>query len=180
MVKEYFEKLKNFGIGKILLIMLAGVLLLLSGSTESEKSDAGADSVNSVKSTGSQNSTSQNDMEDRLKLIISKMGGVSEVNVMVTFEDDGEEILVYGENISKNVTKQDGVDGSNSEAESLTTTQEYLYENETPYAVKKIAPKVCGVVVVYYGDKELIDDIAQAVKVLTDVEYNRIKVLSVN
>ena len=179
MVKEYFDKLKKLGIGKILLIMLAGILLLLSGKTQPAKSN-NTNSVNIVKNTDEQTVFFENNIEDRLESIISKIGGVSEVDVMVTFEDSGEKILVYSENVSKDVSGQNESDGSCAQSESLNTTQEYIYENDTPYAVKEMSPKVCGVVVVYSGDKSLVTDISQAVKVLTDIEYNRIKVLSVN
>ena len=41
-------------------------------------------------------------------------------------------------------------------------------------------PKICGVLVVYEGDKSVMSDISEAVKVLTGVDYNKIKVLSMN
>ena len=39
MVKEYFEKIKELGIGKLVLIFFAGVLLVLSATMDNGKRD---------------------------------------------------------------------------------------------------------------------------------------------
>lgn len=142
MVNEYFEKIKHIGLDKILLIFLAGVLLIYSnGSSKIAKSGS---KITNETSSNEMSAFKENELEYKLEKILSLLSGVDSINVVITYEDNGEKI------------------------------------NESTYSIKELTPKVCGVVVVFSGDKSVSKDIADAVKVLTDVEYNKIKVLSVN
>lgn len=177
MVKEYFKKIKELGIGKLLLILLAGILLVLScfmdTPDEAQKENANRSLVGIEQQDGDILSSS---MEE----LLSQVQGVTNVKVLVTYEDSGKKILESSKNTEEEkTTEQDSAGGIRTE-ERNASSQEYLYAGETPYVVMETKPSICGVVVVYEGDKNMTKDITEAVKVLTGVDYNRIKVLYKN
>lgn len=174
MVKEYYKKIKELGIGKLLLILLAGILLVVSGVNET----ADTKKTNEVKTenTGSNSS----DLACEMEQILRKIDGVEEVEVMVTYENTGEKILVSSQITEQsNLNEQDSQGGIRSETTN-NTSEEYVYMGETPYVVMEKKPKVCGVLVVYKGSSTAATNVTEAVKVLTDVDYNHIKVLLMN
>lgn len=176
MVKEYFEKIKELGIGKLALIFFAGILLVLSATMENE--------TEKEKVSENPPDTPVYDTDTQLTVsienILAKIGGVRRVSVCITYEDTGERVLVSSKDTEmQKVVQQDAEGGSRSE-ENQSISEEYLYQGEAPYVVMEKKPKICGVLVVYEGDKSIMGDILQAVKVLTGVDYNKIKVLSMN
>lgn len=175
MVKVYFEKIKELGIGKLVLIFFAGILLVLSATMDEKEKDKISEPVQTV-------SPNVSDMElaASIEEILGKIGGVSQVSVCITYEDTGEKVLVSSKDTEVQKVAQQDAAGGNKTEESQSISEEYLYQGENPYVIMEKKPKICGVLVVYEGDKSKINDISEAVKVLTGVDYNRIKVLSMN
>lgn len=177
MVKEYYKKIKELGIGKLLLILLAGILLVLSCFTDSSGGNSKENPAGQNMDTAIKKS---DDLASSMEAILGRIDGVKAVEVMVTYEDSGEKILVSSKNTdSETVVEQDSAGGTRTE-ESQSTAEEYLYAGDYPYVVMEIKPSICGVLVVYKGDKNVTKDITEAVKVLTGADYNRIKVLFMN
>lgn len=175
MVKVYFEKIKELGIGKLVLIFFAGILLVLSTTMDEKEKDKISEPVQTV-------SPNVSDMElaASMEEILGKIEGVSQVSVCITYEDTGEKVLVSSKDTEVQKATQQDAQGGNKTEESQSISEEYLYQGEIPYVIMEKKPKICGVLVVYEGDKSKINDISEAVKVLTGVDYNRIKVLSMN
>lgn len=177
MVKEYFDKIKELGIGKLVLIFFAGILLVLSAAmdngTKKEKVSEPAPAAMPAYHSDMELSVS-------IENILVKIQGVRRVSVCITYEDTGERVLVSSKDTEvQKVVQQDAGGGSRTE-ENQSISEEYLYQGETPYVIMEKNPKICGVLVVYEGDKSVMSDISEAVKVLTGVDYNKIKVLSMN
>ena len=176
MVKEYFEKIKELGIGKLVLIFFAGILLVLSATMDNDKEKEKVSMP--VPETMAYNQDTQ--LTVSIENILVKIQGVQRVSVCITYEDTGERVLVSSKDTEvQKVVQQDAEGGSRTE-ENQSVSEEYLYQGESPYVVMERKPKICGVLVVYEGDKSVMSDILEAVKVLTGVDYNKIKVLSMN
>lgn len=176
MVKEYFEKIKELGIGKLVLIFFAGILLVLSATMDNGREKE------KVSVTVPEAPVDNNDTQLTVSIenILAKIQGVQRVSVCITYEDTGERVLVSSKDTEmQKVIQQDAEGGSRTE-ENQSISEEYLYQGESPYVVMERKPKICGVLVVYEGDKSVMSDISEAVKVLTGVDYNKIKVLSMN
>ncbi len=176
MVKEYFKKIKELGIGKLMLILLAGILLVLSCMMEPAKSNETKQYVRNSQEDVLQ----KEDMESSMEQILAKINGVKAVKVMITYENSGEKVLVSSQSVEQEKTNEQDSGGGTRVQEKQNTSEEYLYAGEEPYVVMEITPKICGVLVVYEGNGSNAKDIAEAVKVLTGVDYNRIKVLLMN
>ncbi len=175
MVKVYFEKIKELGLGKLVLIFFAGILLVLSATMDETKKEKVSEPVQTAPLNAS-----DRELAVSIEEILGKIDGVSQVSVCITYEDTGEKVLVSSKDTEVQNSIQQDAQGGNKSEESKSSSEEYLYQGETPYVVMEKKPKICGVLVVYEGDKSKINDISEAVKVLTGVDYNRIKVLLMN
>ncbi|MDD6571041.1 MAG: hypothetical protein PUF12_01510 [Thermoflexaceae bacterium] len=177
MVKEYYKKIKELGIGKLLLILFAGILLVLSCFTDSSKEKKKEEIP---VQNGNTAIRSTDDLASSMEEILAKIDGVSAVSVMVTYEDSGEKILVSSKNTESEKSEEEDSAGGNRTQEKQSTTEDYLYAGDDPYVVMETKPSICGVLIVYKGDASVTKDITEAAKVLTGVDYNRIKVLFMN
>lgn len=173
MVKEYYKKIKELGIGKLLLILLAGILLMLSCVVQTDEKAPGGEEL-------SESSMEVYDLSTSVEEILLEISGVTRVKVLITYEDDGTKILKSSKNIRNEQTAEEDGNGG-SRLETITDeSEEYLYYGDYPYVISQTKPSVCGVLVVYKGDADVQRDLTEAVKVLTGVDYNRIKVVLMN
>ncbi len=177
MVKEYYQKIRELGIGKLLLILLAGILLVASYSGEDSK-EKSAETEKVIEEVSVTNTNDE--LSRQVKDIILKMDGVIDADVLITYLDSGRKILVSAKNgESSSLNEQDGTGGVRTEIQN-NESEEYLYIGDEPYVVMQTKPTVCGVVVVYKGTSDKTTEITEAVKVLTGADYNRIKVSLMN
>lgn len=177
MVKDYFQKIKELGIGKLLLILLAGILLVFSYSVDRpvQKEEKAAEYANTNAEI-----KDNDELAESIREILLKMEGIQDANVVVTYLDSGRKVLVSAKNTEQDsLNEQDAQGGVRIEMQN-SETEEYLYIGDEPYVVMQTSPTVCGVVVVYKGNADKTIDITEAVKVLTGIDYNRIKVLLMN
>lgn len=185
MLKEYYAKIKELGIGKLLLILLAGMLLVLSGGWGDESNKGKNKTENELQEnnellTNTSAKESLWEKSEMLEEIISQIKGVEQARVMIAFEDQGERVLISEKKQDlSNRTENDVAGGTRVEV-TQRTEEEYLTQGDTPYVIKNIVPSIRGVVVVFRGNTNCSKDITEAIKVLTGVDYNRIKVLSMN
>ncbi|MGN0160391.1 MAG: hypothetical protein ACI4AQ_03275 [Lachnospiraceae bacterium] len=176
MLKEYFAKIKELGIGKLLIILCAGIFLVLSGTGGSSKEAPGEKKVQEAEIVDYCAGEEQGSIGE----ILSQIQGVEQAKVLITYEDQGEEILVSGKSQEISSLSETDYQGGTRTESSQSIQEEYVFEGETPYVIKRKAPTIRGVLVVYRGNSDCVKDITEATKVLTGVDYNRIKVLTMN
>lgn len=106
-------------------------------------------------------------MEKKLEELLSKVEGVGQVRVMLTFEGSGER------KVEKD--KQVGTDGTQEE----TVYEESGSANRTPYVTSESNPQVEGVLVIAEGgDKSRVkEEIIGAAQALFDIEPHKIKIM---
>lgn len=173
MVKKYYNKIKSLGIGKFILILLAGMLLVLSYSTPPKDEDTTHEEM--INTIGL-----NDELGEQLEKIMGRISGVSEIQVLITYQDSGEKILKSYTNTEYEENNEIDSQGGTRKDYSQKENSEYLYQGESPYIVMQKKPTICGVLVVYRGDKGVQKDIVEAAKVATGVDYNRIKVVLMN
>lgn len=198
-VKEVFEKKVKPLIKRdnLVLMILAGVLLLIislpMGKKEerSEKKGVGYDQEQANVTGMLTEDVDESDDEDKaevyrrkleeeLENFLAQMEGAGEVRVMVVLKES-EEMVV--EKDLKKVQRQTGESGGMSEervASESTIEEDTVQGGEkTPFVVKRICPKIEGVVVLAkgVGTGHVRSDIAQAVQALLGIEAHKIKVL---
>ena len=179
-VTELIKKMKKTD--KMLFMLAAGVVLVLlawpsgGGTAETPVPESVSDSSGS--------SSYEEEIERRLKDILSKVEGAGTVEVMVTLKAS-EEKVVQSNNSSteKTVDETDSNGGTRKQNESSYTSDTLTVGGSsgsgTPYVVKELMPEVEGILVLADGaDKAVIkSEIIGAIQALFPLEAHKIRVL---
>ena len=125
--------------------------------------------------------SSDTEMEDRLKRVLSKVDGVGDVDVIINYESTAERVPAFSED--RQVSKSDSQDTSSettSEKSDIATVQgngasEALIVKENP-------PEVRGVIVVAQGAEDISVrmNLLNAVTTLLNVSADKVEILKMN
>lgn len=173
-----------------LILFLAGIFFLVvampTGKQKSEASGPGtADSEPEESTSLQKDSDYAAVLEQRLEQILAGMDGVGEVQVMITFADEGESVVekdvtMRQEADTRNTVENSSTVGAVSNRESSETTV-FTQNNgdETPFVNKEILPGINGVLVVAQGgdDSAVRKNISEAVEALFDLDVHKIKIV---
>ena len=118
--------------------------------------------------------------EQRLKEVLQKIKGVGRVEILITYEDKGRLVVEKDEIVSEELIEE--ADSSGGQRKTTTVQQEYrtIYrDDETPYVIREIAPKVEGVLVVAEGggNIETKKQITTAIEALFGLEAHKISIM---
>ncbi|WEK55596.1 MAG: stage III sporulation protein AG [Candidatus Cohnella colombiensis] len=125
----------------------------------------------------------ESQMETRLKDILESIVGVGTTQVMVTVESTEETVVQLNEKKVQQLTQESDRNGASRHITDITNDgQVVLYEvsgNQTPIVVKKLKPKVRGVLIVAKGAENATVHklIAEAVSRGLDVPLHKISVV---
>jgi len=178
-VTELIRKMKKTD--KMLLMLAAGVVLVLlawpsgGGTAETPVPESMPDFSGR---------SYEEELERRLKDILSKVEGAGTVEVMVTLKAS-EEKVVQSNNSSteKTVDETDSNGGTRKQNESSYTSDTLTVGGSsgsgTPYVVKELMPEVEGILILADGaDKAVIkSEIIGAIQALFPLEAHKIRVL---
>lgn len=187
-----------------LVLFLAGVLLLVIAlptgngkkksqtetNTNTEESvqakDRSGQSTDASDPESGAKSAYEEQLEQRLTMILEQMAGVGKVKVMITLKDSGQTILEKDVQSADNQTSEtDGAGGNRSISETQreeSTVYQGKNESEEPVVSKELRPAVEGVLVVAQGggNASVAENISEAVQALFDVEVHKIKIVKMN
>ena len=113
------EKLKNYFKNKnkktenllsFLVILVITLIVINNIIKEDDKKDENKYKNAELASTNVENDNS-NDLEKRLENILSKIDGVGDVSVLITYSESSQIVPIYNENISKSVTEETDTSG---------------------------------------------------------------------
>lgn len=91
------------------------------------------------------------DYKRELEEILSRINGVGDVNVMVTYSSSFEKNIAYEKNSNKNEKK----DGDNKIINETSSNTNVVLSSGEPFVVKQIYPEIKGVVVVADGAEDI-------------------------
>lgn len=196
--KELLHKLKKKQLSKSdwLIVALAGVLILIillpvnGENKNADKNTDGKQSKNAQETVGEEENTaggqSSTSLELQLEKILSKVEGVGNVSVMITYKDSGTQVLEKDSNTSSNTSEEsDSTGGSRITKESgkqETTVFDETGDGSTPFVAKELNPEIEGVLIVAEGGDQMAvkQNISEAVLALFPVEAHRIKIVKMN
>lgn len=123
------------------------------------------------------------DLENKLKEILSKIDGVSEVDVLLSYNNDIQKVPIYDEKTKETINEE----SENDKTVKKTTEQEIektvAYEEtegiKQPIYEKNILPTVEGVIIVAKGvnNSDIKNKIILAVGAVTNVPMYKVQVL---
>lgn len=183
--------IRNIGFDKLLIIALCGVVLIILSIPSSDKGNKREVTDKSIK-TGSEDSSismSGEDycekLENRLEALLSKVDGISDVEVMITLKSTSESVVLTEVSYEKSNRKDTaGTGGVLSEENIYRNDSVVVYEkdssgNTIPYVVKENVPQIEGIAVVARGGDEVqnILKITNALQALFNIDAHKISVI---
>ncbi len=189
---KWLDKIKSFKKEQILILLLCGVLLLvIAVPTDDSATRTQSQTEPQIKAqendTASSLSGSEKDrvqqLESRLKAILSQVEGIGKTEVMLTLKSDGRRI------IEKDIEQSQGKEENQEEnaaavSDQASSSENTVYQrdaqgNELPYVTEELEPEIAGVLVIAQGAKDasVISEITEAVMALFGVEAHKIKVM---
>lgn len=187
------EKLRNFFRKENLLVMvLLGILLfVIAIPVEKESRKQEETTLKTLQSEkkgdaadfAAEDISYTEQMEERLKKILSEMEGVGEVEVMITLKASEEKIVEKEKQISHSSTTEQDAQGGSRTVSNSENNPKVVYRTEgsvsDPYVVKTYSPEIEGVLVVAAGAGSGTVDrtISGIVQALFDVEAHKVKVV---
>ena len=175
--------LKDFGVEKILLIAIAGVILLVTNVSE-WRAMAAPDATTETQNTAavSENEAYIESLENKLVHILENVDGVGQVEVMITLQASRESVL-NKDDTEELETETETSDGTQNERQSSRSENETVLSDEhgesAPYVIKELEPEIAGVVIACEGadNNTVAASVTEAAQVLFGISVNRIKVL---
>lgn len=132
------------------------------------------------------NELSEYNLEENLEDILSKIAGVGKVQVLITYSESSEVVVMYNEKNSLNSTEETDTNGGVRKIEQTDTDKEIIYEEKdgekTPITQKVIMPKIEGAIITAQGatDPTIKTNIIQAVSAATGISTYRIQVFEMS
>jgi len=163
LAKKLDDIKKILGEKKIKLVLVAGVLLgMVLIMISNKSSQAPADDTNQT--ARAENVTNNESLQERLKILLSKVKGVGEVEVFVTYSSTEEKLAL----------KDKDTNGSEQ------TVMKNSSGNTEPYIYKSIYPQIEGVIIVAQGgDNDGVKAaISDAIAAVLELPIHRVKILN--
>lgn len=173
---------KDFGLEKIILIAIAGVILLVANVSEWKARDQPEDNFMEKQEADSENEAYIESLENKLVHILENVDGVGKVEVMITLKASKESILNKDDS-EESETEEETADGTKKERESKKKENETVLADESgdsaPYVIKELEPEIAGIVISCEGaeNNQVAASVTEAAQVLFGISINRIKVL---
>lgn len=186
--------IREIGLPRLALMLAAGMLLFVlsfpdffSGGKKGQET-SGEGTVQEI-STGSMNDVDAyvKNAEERLKILLRKVEGVGDVEVMITVKSTGENVPLKDTPYEKksSSTQAEGGEVRMEEGESTeeeTVMMETSDGTKQPYLVSETVPEIEGVAVIAQGggSSEIKKEIVEAVQALFNIKAHKIKVMKMN
>ena len=136
-----------------------------------------------VKEVSNDNTDSSTDLEKKLEDILSKIAGVGETKVMITYAESSSVEPVYDENIkSSNTVESDKSGGTRSISETNNQKQVIYKQNsdgsKEPITKSLVSPKIEGAIIAARGasNDDVKAKIIEAVGAATGISAHKIQV----
>ena len=127
-------------------------------------------------------SNTENEIEGKLKIILSKIQGVGNVDVLVTYSETSKVIPLYNEDWQENSTEETDKEGGTRKINETSTKKDIVYEEQngekTPITQSIVSPKIEGAIITAEGanDATVKANIVSAVEAVTGVGSHKIQV----
>lgn len=177
--------MNKFGTDKILIVILAGVFLMAAAFPSGHSSASKESSTTAIESESMSTDMYEEYVEKRLEKILADVDGVGKVKVMLSIRNSTEKVLAKDETYSES-EKKEASDGSSSQTNDTQNISTHIFydtsDGSRPYVVMENMPVIDGAIIVCEGgdNKELVNDITNAVYGLLNVPVHKIKVMKMS
>ena len=201
MLKEKFESLKSLILRKdngnnkrkienliVFLVILVITVISINIIWNKNENNQNDEDVSSYKELANSNDASTNfenneyNLEEKLKNILSKINGVGNVEVLITYQETSELIAMYNENVKESSTEETDTSGGKRVIQEVDTSKDIVYQEESgtkmPITQKVVMPKMEGAIIIAEGanDSNVRANMIQAVEAATGLLSHKIQV----
>ncbi|MFR0823663.1 MAG: hypothetical protein ACLU84_01890 [Clostridia bacterium] len=126
--------------------------------------------------------TTSSELETNLESILSKIEGVGNVKVLVTYSESSQTMAMYNEDSTQSDTQESDKQGGNRKVSQVSTKKEVIYQEvngeKVPVTQSVVKPKVEGAIITATGaaDANVKTNIIQAVEAVTGLATHKIQV----
>ncbi|HCW04960.1 MAG TPA: stage III sporulation protein AG [Clostridium sp.] len=190
---EYTNKLTSKkNLYNLIVVFLLGVLLLIMSNffkgqpTVAVNTSADLEENKSKSGEEFELSATEEKLKTELKAMLSQIKGIGKVDLMINFECSEEYIPAEEKNTSKSITNEKDNEGGERKITQDTDGTKIVVSTDgnvtKPVMLKKINPKVEGVIIVAEGaeDEKIKKDIVLAVSSLFGIPNYKIQVFTMN
>ena len=185
-MEKLFSKLKTLNNKKqieniVIFIALLIIVIIVINSLFAETNKPIEDSeVINV----SNSEVSNDDLEKKLKKILSVMNGVGSVDVMISYSNTIEQVPMYDLNENTTIVQEEDVNGGKRETKEVRNEQSIIFEEKNntkiPAVKQTIMPEIIGVIIVADGANNSVvkENIKNAVEAVVNIAPNHIQVFA--
>ena len=188
--KRKIENLVFFVV--VLIITIVIINFIWNGNEEANNENVTNDTTKQLATTNNEtvqvNSSSESteNLENKLKNILSKIQGVGEVEVCLNYSESSEVVAMYNENSTTSTTEETDDTGGTRKVEETDTQKDVIFGEDngtkTPITAKVVNPKIEGAIITAKGanNAEVKNNIIQAVEAVTGLATHKIQVFEMS
>ena len=155
--KRKIENLVVFAI--ILIITIISINLIWNGDKKESSENTTSSKIlaknNEISLEQKADSITTNELEVKLKNILSKIQGVGQVEVFINYSESSEVIPMYNENSQTSLTEETDTSGGVRKIQETDTQKEIIYQEDSGskevITQKVIEPKIEGAIITAEG-----------------------------
>lgn len=178
--KKKIENLVVFVV--ILIVTIVIVNMILNGDKEKSKDSKIDDTKVLATTLVKENESKEDELENKLKNILSKIDGVGKVDVLLTYSESNKVLAMYNEDSTENDTEEKDEQGGNRKISQTSTKKEVIYQEingeKVPVTQSVSSPKMEGALIIAKGanNMQTKTNIVQAVEAVTGLPTHKIQV----
>lgn len=203
MIKEKIEKVKALAIKKgdkdnkktienlvaFVIILVITIIAINTIWKKDNKSESNKNTNSMSKQLAVTNQTvdisskvSDDDTEERLKNILSKIEGVGNVDVLITYSRTSQVVPLYNEDLTESITEETDKEGGTRKINENSAKKDIIYQEDngekTPITQSIVSPKIEGAIITAEGatNAEVKSNIISAVEAVTGIGSHKIQV----
>lgn len=129
---------------------------------------------------------SEYNLEEELESVLSKIAGVGQVKVLITYSESSEIVPMYNEKSTESTTQETDTNGGVRTIQQSDNSKEIIYEEKSngkvPITKKVVLPKIEGAIVIAKGANNTNTkvNIIQAVSAVTGLPTHKVQVFEMN
>lgn len=184
------RKIENLVFFVVILIITVVAINLIWNGKKNTKQQSINDSSKKLATNENNNTNNEtinsNNLEEKLKNILSKIQGVGNVEVCLNYSESSETVAMYNESSKVSTTEESDKSGGNRKIQETDTQKDIIYQEEngkkTPITQKTIQPKIEGAIITATGVNNATtkNNIIQAVEAVTGLATHKIQVFEMN
>lgn len=165
----------------VLIVTIIAINYIWKGGNKKNKSDSNKmlAEVNIIEET---ETASNNDLEQKLKKILSNINGVGKVEVLITYSQTSIINPVYNEDLGESITEEEDTSGGKRTISTTNNKKEVVCSDNKVITQSVTSPQIQGAVIIAKGasDAKVKSNIIQAVEAATGLSTYKIQVFEMN